>query len=155
MSYSEKLRDPRWQKKRLKILERDKWRCQYCGNTKDQLQVHHTLYSNCEPWDEAEENLKTICLGCHNAIQKLKDKTILDEMLGREFSPRSISNFLTALDNKNPEINEYLLMCAFLFLAHDKTIFNFVADKIEKYDGGENILSIVQTFYKANKNNNE
>ena len=32
MGYSEKLKDPRWQKKRLEILERDNFRCQYCGD---------------------------------------------------------------------------------------------------------------------------
>lgn len=30
MTYSQKLRDPRWQKKRLEILERDSFTCQHC-----------------------------------------------------------------------------------------------------------------------------
>ena len=33
MKYSEKLRDPRWQKARLKVLERDNWTCVNCGET--------------------------------------------------------------------------------------------------------------------------
>lgn len=30
-SYAEKFKDPRWQKKRLKIMERDNWKCCECG----------------------------------------------------------------------------------------------------------------------------
>ncbi len=30
MTYAEQLKDPRWQKRRLEILQRDEWRC-LCG----------------------------------------------------------------------------------------------------------------------------
>lgn len=42
-SYAEKLRDPRWQKKRLKIFERDGWACQDCRSTTNTLNLHHLL----------------------------------------------------------------------------------------------------------------
>ena len=45
MEYAEKLKDPRWQKKRLEILERDAWVCQKCFDTKSTLHVHHRIYN--------------------------------------------------------------------------------------------------------------
>jgi 5-methylcytosine-specific restriction endonuclease McrA len=32
-TYGDKLKDPRWQKRRLEIFKRDEWTCQQCGDT--------------------------------------------------------------------------------------------------------------------------
>jgi hypothetical protein len=37
MKYSDKLKDPRWQKKRLEVFERDGWCCQCCGDSESPL----------------------------------------------------------------------------------------------------------------------
>mgnify|MGYP001568534691 CR=1 FL=1 len=64
--YSKKLRDPRWQKKRLKILERDDWACQKCYDDESTLVVHHRRYLvGEEPWDYPDDLLVTLCEGCH------------------------------------------------------------------------------------------
>lgn len=65
MTYSEKLRDPRWQKKRLKILERAGWKCQCCKDSKNTLNVHHLVYTGKDPWDEPDSNLEVLCEDCH------------------------------------------------------------------------------------------
>lgn len=66
--YSLKLRDPRWQKKRLEILERDNWQCQICSDEESNLQVHHRAYDKgIEPWDHLDDALVTLCEGCHAA----------------------------------------------------------------------------------------
>lgn len=65
-SYSEKLRSPKWQKLRLKVLERDEYTCQFCGNTEEELQVHHLAYEKGkDPGEEKIEDLITACAGCH------------------------------------------------------------------------------------------
>lgn len=65
-SYSEKLKDPRWQKKRLEILQRDNWTCRLCGETSYTLHVHHKVYmKDKEPWECLDEYLVTLCEGCH------------------------------------------------------------------------------------------
>lgn len=67
MTYSEKLRDPRWQRKRLEIMGRDQFECQKC-HVKDHsmLSVHHRHYINGrEPWDYPGELLITLCEKCH------------------------------------------------------------------------------------------
>jgi hypothetical protein len=67
-SYKDKLLDPRWQKKRLSILDRDKWRCQICGDPDSTLHVHHRVYlSGKEPWDIPDDCLVTLCADCHAA----------------------------------------------------------------------------------------
>lgn len=71
-TYAEKLRDPRWQKKRLKILERDQWTCQCCASAEINLQVHHLKYTNGNPWDIADKYLVTLCEECHEKVSKSK-----------------------------------------------------------------------------------
>ena len=64
-TYSEKLKDPRWQRKRLEILERDNWACFWCGDTETTLHVHHELYDGNNPWDTPDYCLTTLCEDCH------------------------------------------------------------------------------------------
>lgn len=61
--YQKKLLDPRWQKKRLKIFERDGWKCTImgCTHTNLPLHVHHIKYMPGDPWDIPDKYLKTMC----------------------------------------------------------------------------------------------
>jgi len=64
--YSEKLKDPRWQKKRLEILNRDGWSCKYCSTKEKTLHVHHLFYfKNKDPWDIPDGFLVSLCSDCH------------------------------------------------------------------------------------------
>lgn len=63
--YAEQLADPRWQKKRLKVLDRDKWTCTKCGDKKTQLEVHHKKYKGRKAWNTPLRDLKTHCSLCH------------------------------------------------------------------------------------------
>ena len=65
MNYSEKLKSPKWQKKRLEVLNRDKFRCCTCGDEETELHVHHLKYTK-EPYDAPLEDLQTLCKVCHN-----------------------------------------------------------------------------------------
>lgn len=70
-NYGEKLRDPRWQKKRLEVFERDNWTCQACGDFEEELQVHHMKYKG-EPWEVALEDLETLCWSCHQNVSEFQ-----------------------------------------------------------------------------------
>jgi hypothetical protein len=85
MTYTEKLRDPRWQKKRLEVMERDKWCCQSCRCNDRNLQVHHLFYAKKDPWDYPDEAYQTLCDLCHKERQSLVDSGIerLRVLLGR------------------------------------------------------------------------
>lgn len=64
--YWQKLRDPRWQKMRLEIMQRDEFACQICFATERTLNVHHNYYeSGKEPWEYPTEALVTLCEECH------------------------------------------------------------------------------------------
>lgn len=66
MTYAEKFKDPKWQKKRLKILERDEWSCQKCYDKNETLHVHHRRYiQGRDPWDYPDSVLITLCKPCH------------------------------------------------------------------------------------------
>lgn len=72
MTYAEKLRDPRWQKKRLKVLERDRFTCCACDDKETSLQIHHLRYTTTEPHEEPTVNLVTLCEHCHQIIESFK-----------------------------------------------------------------------------------
>jgi hypothetical protein len=76
IDYRASFKDPRWQKRRLQILERDQWKCQKCGNTEEMLVVHHKWYGNARdqesgefrwryPWEYEDQDLITLCDSCH------------------------------------------------------------------------------------------
>lgn len=118
MTYSEKLKDPRWQKKRLEILERDKFCCKSCGDNKKTLHVHHLWYYpkeqkypgdkyNVDPWDYESELLITICESCHENERsgnahwwKYNEKMFLREIYLMGITPESFGNFLILLDKE-------------------------------------------------------
>lgn len=106
--YSKKLLNPLWQKKRLKILERDKWICQWCGDKESTLHVHHLIYAEgMDPWKYEDDLLLTICQTCHDKEYKnrVKDeKTLLNSFKVKAFSSSDlfkISSFIFSLPYKN------------------------------------------------------
>lgn len=64
MKYADKLKDPRWQKKRLEIFNRDNWQCCVCKAADRTLVVHHKQYSG-DPWEASDDQLRTLCTDCH------------------------------------------------------------------------------------------
>ena len=69
--YSEKLKDPRWQKKRLEIFERDKWKCRVCAAGDETLHVHHLVYmKGRDPWEIHSGLLITLCSQCHKQTKE-------------------------------------------------------------------------------------
>lgn len=64
--YSEKLKDPRWQKKRLEVFKRDEFTCQKCYDDESTLHVHHRYYiKGKDPWDYPLDAFVTLCEECH------------------------------------------------------------------------------------------
>lgn len=81
--YKEQLLDPRWQKKRLEILQRDGFTCQYCYDTKSTLHVHHLVYETEYAWEAENDSLLTLCAKCHEKytkINKILDANILNSL---------------------------------------------------------------------------
>lgn len=73
-SYYQLLKDPRWQKKRLEILQRDDFSCQMCGSPDFTLHIHHISYNNGDPWEINDNALITLCEDCHeHETEEIKD----------------------------------------------------------------------------------
>jgi len=120
MTYAEKLKDPRWQKKRLEVFNRDGFKCLLCEDDKTELQVHHISYDyKCEPWEYPLENFKSLCKHCH-AIISLFDipngREIVsikkhipgkDDMYFYALISSSSNNEVVAIFKLKPDINEY------------------------------------------------
>ena len=82
LSYSEKLRDPRWQRKRLEVMERAGFACESCGDNQSTLSVHHGYYeSKREPWEYDSDTLWCLCEPCHKSAEG--DRRDLVKAIGR------------------------------------------------------------------------
>lgn len=69
MTYKEQMKSPKWQKKRLEIMQRDNFKCTICGNDKDQLHIHHLYYRpGFKIFDYENESLVTVCNKCHEKL---------------------------------------------------------------------------------------
>ena len=66
-NYKSQYLHPKWQKKRLKILNRDDFKCCRCKSEEKTLHVHHKYYINDgrKVWEYPNEALITLCEGCH------------------------------------------------------------------------------------------
>jgi hypothetical protein len=124
-TYSEKLRDPRWQRKRLEVLNRDDFTCQCCGADDKTLHVHHGYYKrNAMPWEYPAGSLWVLCAECHAEAEAARDD------LHRAVGYLHPSTYYAA----------YLLLCA------------FVAIQTEQRSDGcmtEAISSVIESLMKC------
>lgn len=67
--YKDQYKDPRWQKKRLEIMERDGFACRFCESKDKMLNVHHTDYQKGKKiYDYPNHWLITLCEDCHKDL---------------------------------------------------------------------------------------
>ena len=53
---------------RLQVLQRDGWRCQFCGSMSN-LEVHHQEFRS-QLGSDTEDNLITLCATCHHSTHR-------------------------------------------------------------------------------------
>lgn len=104
MTYKEKLLDPRWQKKRLEVLESDYWSCRACESKTGTLHVHHLWYEkDCDPWDYPNECLITLCDKCHEKAPKINWQRALLEL---NIPEKHLLNLASVLAYKKKQLGE-------------------------------------------------
>lgn len=93
-AYWQLLKDPRWQKLRLKKLESAEWTCQGCYATENTLAVHHKRYvKGRNPWEYEDHELVVLCENCHSAEHEAKE--LRSELIARlrQDGPASAAEF--------------------------------------------------------------
>jgi len=84
--YREYLNSPLWRKISRRVLERDEYVCRCCTGTA--AQVHHRRYAEDVMRGENDDELASVCGGCHTYIE-------FDE-LGNERDPEETDRLLLA-----------------------------------------------------------
>lgn len=97
MSYAEDLKHPRWQERRLRVLEAAGFRCQRCDSNERQLHAHHKVYLRGHRlWDYPDGQLECLCDQCHDAAHAHKER--LEVELAKH--PTSMLPTITTLMDK-------------------------------------------------------
>ena len=82
-SYSELLKDPRWQRRRLRVLERADFTCERCSDADSTLHAHHKRYvKGMLPWEYEDALLECLCESCHDLAHAEQEQ--LDLIVGRQ-----------------------------------------------------------------------
>lgn len=135
--YLEALASPQWQKKRLEIMQRDNFTCQYCGCKDKTLHIHHKVYKNGKkPWEYDDKYLITLCDKCHEYITNDKN--------------RLYEQFIYVRDN----MREYGFSDAILnaILEHIGAFFERRKEKTECYYDDQMIESIIEDAVLSTQN---
>lgn len=114
--HAEQREHPKWQRRRLEIMDKADFACERCGDDETQLHVHHKYYVwDNELWDYPDEALECLCRKCHQAVEDAKvESKSLDEEIRRLTK-------LLAPDYTN-QIVGYLRGMACLYLNRDEVI---------------------------------
>ena len=114
MTYSQKLKDPRWQKRRLEILNRDNFRCTRCGDHENTLHVHHKMYlSGHEVWDYDNMLLTTLCEDCHKSQHDEKkeyESLLLETLYMKGFSYDNLRELAFSFHKHTPFIKHEIVI---------------------------------------------
>ena len=77
MTYQDQIKSPKWQKKRLQVLESSKFKCDECQNTEKQLHVHHTHYrKGAKIWEYDNIELRCLCDTCHSLTHSIQNEIL-------------------------------------------------------------------------------
>lgn len=117
MTYSERLKDPRWQRKRLEVMQRDGFKCRDCGSETETLHVHHCHYERGAPWETNSVFMLTLCDKCHKSRQEME--CVLTKMCGKILAETSQQRLAIHVDRVAKAHNQGLLFK--MFVAVDKT----------------------------------
>lgn len=74
-SYADQIKHPKWQKRRLEMLDEASFTCSACGATEKTLHVHHKRYvKGRQIWEYSDTELEVLCEDCHGVAHDLKDR---------------------------------------------------------------------------------
>jgi hypothetical protein len=102
LTYAEQLAHPKWQKKRLEILNRDMFTCQSCEAKDITLHVHHKAYIKGKmAWEYDDEFYQSLCKDCHLSIESSRKKFAISFCDFNELDIEQLHGFAQALRYDN------------------------------------------------------
>jgi len=136
-SYSDLLRNPKWQRKRLEILQRDEFTCTICEETEKQLHVHHGYYEFGKfPWDYPSKSLHTLCEKCHKTWQG--NSKILKAQIGLLgcYDFTSVCGYVAGLRLRDEEIKRIYAVDPMMIEGVSRAVNISEEEIIDNLDGG-------------------
>jgi hypothetical protein len=137
--YMAKLRDPRWQRMRLEVMNRDEFTCQSCFDKDATLNVHHSYYKQGkEPWDYPITALVTLCERCHQEeteTRRSEEQALLEALRMMGMSASNVNSLASTLfstfgeDFRFQDNMDYYLS---RYIAHFWTIYKEVDALIKR-----------------------
>lgn len=80
LTYSEQLRHPNWQRRRLEVMKAAGFECENCGDKDSTLNVHHRRYVKGRMvWEYDRPDLVCLCEQCHQ--EEHEERALLDLLL--------------------------------------------------------------------------
>ncbi len=80
MTYTEQLKHPKWQKRRLEVLAHYDFACGHCSDSEKPLHVHHKLYVKGRMvWEYEDHHLIALCESCHE--QWHVERSLIDQII--------------------------------------------------------------------------
>jgi ribosomal protein S27AE len=136
-AYSQKLKDPRWQKIRLEVFERDEWTCCRCGDKDTTLSVHHRRYvPGREPWDYPIHELTTLCEICHKDDYELgynAEKRLLSAVRLAGFYSSDIEEIANGFEKISLQHIPEVVASAMRYALENKDTQKFLIEKYFEY----------------------
>lgn len=148
-TYSDLLKNPLWQRKRLEILSRDNFQCVYCGEEKRTLHVHHLTYSG-KPWEVADINLLTLCDKCHQVETDMRSDTDHDLVLvlkQKKLNQVNLSEIVGSIIQCDVNLNDDAAICVIMEFFENK-----LQKEVTKYYKKE-AASVEKFLKERNKDN--
>jgi hypothetical protein len=152
-SYYELLQDPRWQRKRLEVMQAADFKCERCEAGDKTLNVHHKIYrKGANPWEYQISELMCLCRNCHNEhhgwSEKLKelianlDASNLEELVGYAEGLRARE---VVFDNMDQDEKIYdakcsQLLCEILSYSHGRGFWVCLTGRMT-FEQGEALLA--------------
>lgn len=123
--YIKQIKSPKWQRRRLEIMNTDNFTCQICGDKENSLNVHHLCYDRDNDIHEYKDTeLMTLCEDCHQS----------------EHDPELLNDKIHSLNRHgvtNSEICSFLeFLDILIFQGHDYAIPEFFCVEREDPDYG-------------------
>lgn len=98
-NYSEKLKNPKWQKKRLEVLNLRGFKCELCSCETKELHVHHRFYlKGREVWEYDNDVFQVLCCDCHTKEHENKN-AVTEKII--EVIPDKYKRLISLLEKLN------------------------------------------------------